>query len=225
MPRTYTRSTVPAARPADADLKGPPAGRHHAVTTSRATPAYRRPRAVRPPVIVLDGVGEVRSAPTGRSTTCDLSVPGGQITVLLGPNGAGKTTAIRTITGAFAPDAGTVRVFGLDPAGDGDEVRRPLRRRVGQAGALRPPVRARQPPLLGRAYGLGRGTAVDARIARGRRPLRDRGRPRRPGGRLLHRHEDPAGPGPRACCTDPSSCSTTSRRRASTPSRRTPCSS
>ncbi len=36
----------------------------------------------------------------------DLRVAKGQITVLLGPNGAGKTTAIRTITGAFAPDAG-----------------------------------------------------------------------------------------------------------------------
>jgi ABC-2 type transport system ATP-binding protein len=54
----------------------------------------------------------------------DLRVPTGRITVLLGPNGAGKTTAIRMITGALAPDAGTVRVFGLDPALDGEAVRR-----------------------------------------------------------------------------------------------------
>jgi ABC-type multidrug transport system ATPase subunit len=53
-----------------------------------------------------------------------LAVPPGTITVLLGPNGAGKTTAIRTITGALEPDAGTVRTFGLDPAVDGEEVRR-----------------------------------------------------------------------------------------------------
>lgn len=55
----------------------------------------------------------------------DLSIPVGGISVLLGPNGAGKTTAIRMITGALAPDEGTARVFGLDPAGpEGEEVRR-----------------------------------------------------------------------------------------------------
>jgi len=53
-----------------------------------------------------------------------LEVPAGRITVLLGPNGAGKTTAIRVITGALAPDDGTVSVFGLDPAVAGEEVRR-----------------------------------------------------------------------------------------------------
>jgi ABC-2 type transport system ATP-binding protein len=54
----------------------------------------------------------------------DLAVPAGAITVLLGPNGAGKTTAIRMITGALTPDEGSVRTFGLDPAVDGEDVRR-----------------------------------------------------------------------------------------------------
>lgn len=53
-----------------------------------------------------------------------LVVPRGQISVLLGPNGAGKTTAIRMITGALAPDLGSVRTFGVDPASYGQEVRR-----------------------------------------------------------------------------------------------------
>jgi ABC-2 type transport system ATP-binding protein len=54
-----------------------------------------------------------------------VSVPAGSVTVLLGPNGAGKTTALRVITGALGLDAGGVRVFGLDPAGDdGENVRR-----------------------------------------------------------------------------------------------------
>jgi ABC-2 type transport system ATP-binding protein len=48
----------------------------------------------------------------------------GTVTVLLGPNGAGKTTAVRMITGALRPEQGTVRVFGLDPDADGEEVRR-----------------------------------------------------------------------------------------------------
>ena len=64
------------------------------------------------------------------------------------------------ITGAFVPDAGTVRAFGLDPEVDG-ETSPALRCGVRQAGALRPPVRARQPALLGRA--------VRARPRRGRR--------------------------------------------------------
>src|SRR5690606_1750335 len=56
-------------------------------------------------------------------TDLNLSVPEGRITVLLGPNGAGKTTAIRLVTGALGPDAGTVRTFGLDPAVEGEAVR------------------------------------------------------------------------------------------------------
>jgi len=48
----------------------------------------------------------------------------GSITVLVGPNGAGKTTAIRAITGALAVEHGEVRVFGLDPAVEGERVRR-----------------------------------------------------------------------------------------------------
>ncbi|MCC7417134.1 MAG: ABC transporter ATP-binding protein [Acidobacteria bacterium] len=37
---------------------------------------------------------------------------------LIGPDGAGKTTTIRTICGLLAPDAGAVRVLGLDPVRD-----------------------------------------------------------------------------------------------------------
>ena len=48
----------------------------------------------------------------------------GTVTVLLGPNGAGKTTAVRMITGALPAEAGEVRTFGLDPAVDGEAVRR-----------------------------------------------------------------------------------------------------
>lgn len=95
----------------------------------------------------------------------ELQIPKGAITVLLGPNGAGKTTAIRMITGALAPNEGTSRVFGLDPAsGDGEEVRR----RCGVVSA--------KPSLYDRLngwdnlryaaelYGIGRGGKADAVI-------------------------------------------------------------
>jgi ABC-2 type transport system ATP-binding protein len=50
----------------------------------------------------------------------DLVVPRGSMYALLGPNGSGKTTTIRTLLGIQAPDAGEVRVLGLEP---GPEVR------------------------------------------------------------------------------------------------------
>ena len=40
----------------------------------------------------------------------------GCITGLLGPNGAGKTTTLRMVAGLVQPDAGQVRVDGIDVA-------------------------------------------------------------------------------------------------------------
>jgi ABC-2 type transport system ATP-binding protein len=44
-----------------------------------------------------------------------LTVREGEIFGILGPNGAGKTTTVESIAGLRSPDAGTVRVIGLDP--------------------------------------------------------------------------------------------------------------
>lgn len=43
-----------------------------------------------------------------------LSVPAGSLYALVGPNGAGKTTALSMATGLLRPDAGSVRVLGVD---------------------------------------------------------------------------------------------------------------
>ncbi|MER7760883.1 ABC transporter ATP-binding protein [Streptomyces sp. NPDC097619] len=56
----------------------------------------------------------------------DLTVRAGTVTAVLGPNGAGKTTTVETAEGYRRPDAGTVRVLGLDP--------------IAQAEALRPRI-------------------------------------------------------------------------------------
>lgn len=45
----------------------------------------------------------------------DFTVATGAVTALLGANGAGKTTAVGVLTGRLVADAGTARVFGLDP--------------------------------------------------------------------------------------------------------------
>ena len=53
----------------------------------------------------------------------DMTVPRGAVYALLGNNGVGKTTTIRMITGQLAQDAGTIRVFGLDPIREGVAVK------------------------------------------------------------------------------------------------------
>jgi len=47
-----------------------------------------------------------------------LSVAHGAVTGLIGPDGAGKTTLIRLATGLFTPEAGSIRVLGIDVATD-----------------------------------------------------------------------------------------------------------
>src|SRR5262249_33082473 len=47
-----------------------------------------------------------------------LAVPGGIVFGLVGENGAGKSTLIKHILGLWRAQAGTVRVFGLDPVSD-----------------------------------------------------------------------------------------------------------
>lgn len=56
-----------------------------------------------------------------------FEVAEGEIFGLLGPNGAGKTTTVECLQGLRRPDAGRLRVLGLDPQSDGRE----LRRRIG----------------------------------------------------------------------------------------------
>lgn len=53
----------------------------------------------------------------------DLEVAAGSTLALLGPNGAGKTTTVEMCEGFRTPDAGTVRVLGLDPVADATALR------------------------------------------------------------------------------------------------------
>jgi ABC-2 type transport system ATP-binding protein len=63
----------------------------------------------------------------GRKTVLDgldLVLEPGAVTVLLGRNGAGKSTFMKLALGVLRPDAGTIRVAGLDPARRARDVRR-----------------------------------------------------------------------------------------------------
>ncbi len=51
----------------------------------------------------------------------DLTVPTGSIYGFIGPNGSGKTTTLRMILRIFYPDAGRVRVLGVDHSKAADD--------------------------------------------------------------------------------------------------------
>ncbi len=48
----------------------------------------------------------------------DLTIRRGETVAYAGPNGAGKSTTVKLLSGLLTPDAGTVRVLGMDPVRD-----------------------------------------------------------------------------------------------------------
>jgi ABC-2 type transport system ATP-binding protein len=110
------------------------------------------------PAISVEGLvkrfGEVRAL-----DGVDLEAEPGTVLGLLGPNGAGKTTAVRALTTLLKPDAGTMRVAGLDVVRQAAE----LRRRIGLAGqyaAVDELLTGRENlVMVGRLYGESRGDA------------------------------------------------------------------
>ncbi|MFF5936794.1 ABC transporter ATP-binding protein [Streptomyces sp. NPDC012508] len=77
------------------------------------------------PMIEVQGL---RKAYGGRTVVDGVSfaVDEGEIFGILGPNGAGKTTTVECVEGLRSPDAGTVRVGGLDPVARHADVTRIL---------------------------------------------------------------------------------------------------
>ncbi|WP_369233151.1 ABC transporter ATP-binding protein [Streptomyces sp. R21] len=77
------------------------------------------------PVIEVSGL---RKSYGGRTVVDGVSfaVEEGEIFGILGPNGAGKTTTVECVEGLRVPDAGRVRVTGLDPVADHEKVARVL---------------------------------------------------------------------------------------------------
>jgi ABC-2 type transport system ATP-binding protein len=62
----------------------------------------------------------------GANTAVDdlsISIEAGDVFGFLGHNGAGKTTTVRLLNGVLAPDSGSIRVLGMDPATHGPQLR------------------------------------------------------------------------------------------------------
>jgi branched-chain amino acid transport system ATP-binding protein/branched-chain amino acid transport system permease protein len=102
---------------------------------------------------VLDARG-LHKAYGGVVAVDDLSLElrRGETTALIGPNGSGKTTALRLISGAAAPDAGSIVLGGanLTAASTTERVRLGIARTL-QATAVFPELTALEDVLVGRA--------------------------------------------------------------------------
>ncbi len=75
------------------------------------------------PALLLSGVRKT-FGPAVAVERMDLSLRPGELYALLGPNGAGKTTTLRMTAGLLKPDAGDIRIFGIDAIGSPLEARR-----------------------------------------------------------------------------------------------------
>lgn len=75
----------------------------------------------RGPILELEGVFKAYEGFALRDVS--FSLPRGYIMGLIGPNGAGKTTLLRMILGLARPQAGSIRVFGLDAGTHGPAIR------------------------------------------------------------------------------------------------------
>ena len=108
------------------------------------------PAAASDPAISVAGL-EKHYGSTRAVDGLSFDVARGEVFGLLGPNGAGKTTTVETLEGYRTPDAGSVRVLGLDPVRDAAA----LRPRIGvmlQEGGLYPGLKPLELLRLFAAY-------------------------------------------------------------------------
>ncbi len=103
---------------------------------------------------VARSFGDVRAL---REAT--FEVHPGEVTALVGPNGSGKTTLLLMLASLLAPDAGTIRIAGIDPMVDPVAVRRVIGWMPDTLGSW-PNLTARQSLVLtARLYGIERPSA------------------------------------------------------------------
>jgi ABC-2 type transport system ATP-binding protein len=108
----------------------------------------------RPGEVAIEAEGVVkRFGKVGALSGLDMVAYRGQITAVLGPNGAGKTTFVRAVATLIRPQAGTLRVYGVDVVRQPGTVRRIIGL-AGQFAAVEPALTGRENiHMVARLYG------------------------------------------------------------------------
>ncbi len=113
------------------------------------------------PIIEAKGLTK-RFGEVGALAGLDLVAESGQVTALLGPNGAGKTTFVSAVATLLRPDAGELRVDGIDVASEPKRVRRIIGL-AGQYASVEPAMTGRENvEFVARLFGLDRRTSRSA---------------------------------------------------------------
>jgi ABC-2 type transport system ATP-binding protein len=95
----------------------------------------------------------------------DLVAEAGEVTALLGPNGAGKTTFVRAVATLVRPDAGEIRVAGIDACAEPERVREIIGL-AGQFASVEPAMTGKENlQMVARLFGLTRREARQAAAA------------------------------------------------------------
>jgi ABC-2 type transport system ATP-binding protein len=113
-----------------------------AIRAARARPAAQAEPAARRPAVEISHLRKTYGTLTAVDDV-SLTVADGEIFGILGPNGAGKTTTVECAIGLRTPDAGTVRLMGLDPRTQAGELHEIVGVQL-QSGALPDKLRVRE---------------------------------------------------------------------------------
>lgn len=127
------------------------------------------------PIIEAEGLTK-RFGDTHALAGLDLVAESGQVTALLGPNGAGKTTFISAVATLLRPDAGSLRVAGIDVLANPKAVRQVIGL-AGQYASVEPAMTGLENlRMVARLFGLSKAESADAAVdVLGRLGLSDAG--------------------------------------------------
>ncbi len=114
-----------------------------------------------PPIIEARGLTK-RFGETQALAGLDLVAESGRVTALLGPNGAGKTTFISAVATLLRPDAGELRVAGIDAFAHPKAVRQVIGL-AGQYASVEPAMTGLENlQMVARLFGLSKTDSVKA---------------------------------------------------------------
>ena len=114
-----------------------------------------------PPIIEARGLTK-RFGETQALAGLDLVAESGRVTALLGPNGAGKTTFISAVATLLRPDAGELRVAGIDALAHPKQVRQVIGL-AGQYASVEPAMTGLENlQMVARLFGLSKDESVSA---------------------------------------------------------------